>query len=131
MSVSYIVFKTNLLVLIAFTLATNLPDAFFLITSFFTTSISLLKSRGTDANLSIYNLSNSVFRLAKFVFNVKLEISMWNFFDIFFCYIIWKINFNINISIKRFMRFWKILTHFYTLKLYSLIWLSLFLSIQS
>ena len=62
--------------LIAFTLATNLPDAFFLITSFFTTSISLLKSRGTDANLSIYNLSNSVFRLAKFVFNVKLEISM-------------------------------------------------------
>ena len=61
-------------------------------TSFLTTSPNLLKSVGTGANLSISNLSalvfnllklfgklpnisTSVFKLAKFVFNAKLEVS--------------------------------------------------------
>ena len=59
--VSYLVFKTNPLVSILFTLATNLSYAVFLTTSFFTTSLSLLKSTGTGANLSISSLSTSVF----------------------------------------------------------------------
>ena len=40
---------------------TNLSYSIFLATSFFTTSPSLLKSTGTGANLSISNLSTSVF----------------------------------------------------------------------
>ena len=44
-------------------------------TSFFTASLSLLKSTGTGANLSISNLSYSVFKSAKFVFNAKLDVS--------------------------------------------------------
>ena len=63
---SYSVFKTNPLVSILFTLVTNLSYAVFLTTSFFTTSLSLLKSTGTGTNLSISNLSTSVFKLAKF-----------------------------------------------------------------
>ena len=47
----------------------------FLTTSFFTTSLSLLKSTETGANLSMSNLSTSVFRLAKFVFSAKFEVS--------------------------------------------------------
>ena len=47
----------------------------FLITSFFTTLLNLLKSTGTGANLSMSNLSTSVFKLAKFVFSAKLEVS--------------------------------------------------------
>ena len=62
------------LVSILFTFATNLSFAGFL-TSFFTTSLSLLKSTGIGANLSRSNLSTSVFRLAKFVFSAKLEVS--------------------------------------------------------
>ena len=42
LSVSYLVFKTNALVSILFTLATNLSYTVFLRTSFFTTSLSLL-----------------------------------------------------------------------------------------
>ena len=38
-------------------------------------SFSLLKSTGTCTNLSISNLSTSVFKLAKFAFNAKLEVS--------------------------------------------------------
>ena len=56
----YLVFKTNVLVSILFTLATNLSYKVFLTTSFFTSSFSLLKSTGTGTNLSISNLSNSV-----------------------------------------------------------------------
>ena len=70
---SYSVFKRNPLVSILFTLATNLSYTVFLTTSFFTTSLSLLKSTGTGANLSISNLS--IFKLAKFDFNAKLEVS--------------------------------------------------------
>ena len=61
-------------------------------TSFSTTSLNVFKSVGTGANLSISNLSalvfnllnlffklpnlsTSVFKLAKFVFNAKLEVS--------------------------------------------------------
>ena len=39
-------------------------------------SLNLLKSTGTGASLSMFNLSTSVFRLAKFVFSTKLELSM-------------------------------------------------------
>ena len=47
-----------------FTSATNLSYTVFLTTSFFTTSLSLLKSTGTGTNLLISNLSTSVFKLA-------------------------------------------------------------------
>ena len=55
-----------------FSLATNLSYLVFLTTSFFTKSLSLLKSAGTGVNLSIFNLSTSVFKLAKFDFSAKL-----------------------------------------------------------
>ena len=42
---------------------------------FFTATLSLLKSAGTGANLSMSNLSTSVFRLAKFVVSGKFEVS--------------------------------------------------------
>ena len=57
---SYLVFKTNPPVSIFFTLATNLSNAVFL---------------ATGTNLSISNLSTSVFKLAKFDFSAKLEVS--------------------------------------------------------
>ena len=44
------------------------------------TSLSLLKSTGTGANLSISYLSTSVFKLPKFVFNAKLEVSTCEIF---------------------------------------------------
>ena len=55
-----------------FTLATNLSYTVFLTTSFFTTLLSFAKSLGTCVNLSISNLSTSVFKLAKFHFSAKL-----------------------------------------------------------
>ena len=64
-----------MLVSILFTFVTNLSYTAFLTTSFFATSLSLLKSTGTGANLSMSNLSTSVFRLAIFVFSEKLEVS--------------------------------------------------------
>ena len=63
-----------------FTLATDLSYTAFLTTSFFTTSLSLLKSTGMGANLSISNLLTSVFKLAKFAFNAKLEVSTCEIF---------------------------------------------------
>ena len=74
LSSSYLVFKTNLLVLILFTLATNLSYTVYLTTSFFTTSLSVPKSIGTGTNLSISNLSISDFKLSKFDFSTKLEV---------------------------------------------------------
>ena len=74
LSVSHLFFKTNPLVSMLFTLATNLSYSF-LTTSFFATSLTLLKSTGTGTNLSISNSSTSVFKLAKFDFNAKLEVS--------------------------------------------------------
>ena len=59
------------------TLVTNLSHGAFLttpfFTAFFTTSFSLLKSTRAGTKFSISNLSISVFRLAKFVFNTKLQ----------------------------------------------------------
>ena len=51
LSVSYLVFKTNPLMSILFTFATSLSYTDLLTTSFFTTSLSLLKSTGTGTNL--------------------------------------------------------------------------------
>ena len=51
-----------------------------MITSFFTTSLSLLKSTGTGTSLSMSNLSTSVFKLPKFVFNAKLDASTCEMF---------------------------------------------------
>ena len=76
MSVSYLVFKTNSLVSLLFTFVTNLFYTVFLITSFFTTFLSLPKSTGTGLDLSISNLSSLVFKLAKFDFSAKLEVSI-------------------------------------------------------
>ena len=76
----YLVFKTNPLVSILFTLVTNLSCTVFLTTSFFTTLISLLKSIGTVTDVSISNLSASVFKLAKFDFSAKLEVTTWDIF---------------------------------------------------
>ena len=73
MSTSYLVFKTNSLESIDFTFSTNLSYTIFLTTWFFATSLSLLESTGTATNLSISNLSTSVFKLAKFDFSAKLE----------------------------------------------------------
>ena len=75
LSVSYLVFKTKTLVSLLFTLATNLSHAVFLTTSFLTTSLSSLKSTRTGPNLSLSYLSSSVFKLSKFVFNSKFEVS--------------------------------------------------------
>ena len=43
----------------------------------FTTSLNLLKLKETGTNLSMSNLSTSVFRLAKFVFSAKPEVSTY------------------------------------------------------
>ena len=61
------------LVSILSTFATNLSYTVFLTTSFFTTVLSLLKSAGTVANLSIPNLSTSVFKLDKIVLMQSLK----------------------------------------------------------
>ena len=61
----YLVFRKNPVVPILFTLVTNLSYEDVLATSFFTTSLSLLKSTGTGINLSLFNLSTSAFKLTK------------------------------------------------------------------
>ena len=71
LSVSSVVFKTNVVSMLA-TFATNFSYTVFLTTSFFTTLLSFAKSLGTGVNLSISNLSTSVFKLAKFHFSTKL-----------------------------------------------------------
>ena len=80
LSALYLVFTTNPLVLILSSLATNLLYTSFLTPSFFTASLSLLKSIRTGTNLLKSNLSTSVFNLAKFVFNAKLEVSTCEIF---------------------------------------------------
>ena len=90
---------------------TNLLYSVFLTTSFVTASENLLKSTGMATSLSISNLSTSVFKLAKFDFSAKLLTRTCDtFLNQFFC-IIRYINFNINVSAKRFIPFRKILTH--------------------
>ena len=72
LSTSYVVFKTNPVVSMLFTLATNLSYTVCLTTSFFTIVLSLAKSLVTGINLSISNLSTLVFKLAKLDFRAKL-----------------------------------------------------------
>ena len=66
---------TNPLVSILFPFATNLSYAVFLVTSNFTTSLSLLKSAGTGINFSISNLSTSAFKLTKADFAATLDVN--------------------------------------------------------
>ena len=75
LSTTYLVFKRNPLVSILFTWLTNFLYSVFLITPFFTTLDNLLKSTGTIFSLSVSNISTSVFKLAKFVFNENSKCS--------------------------------------------------------
>ena len=76
----YLDLNTKSLGSILSTFATNLLYAVFLTTSFFTTSLNLLKTTGIGVNLSISNLSTSVFRSGKLVFSAKLEVSSCEIF---------------------------------------------------
>ena len=76
----YLVFNTKSLVSILSTFATNSLYTVFLTTSFFTTLLNLLKSTGIGINLSMSNLSASIFKLDKLVFNPKLEVSTCEIF---------------------------------------------------
>ena len=76
LSASYLVFKKNPLISIFFTLVTNLSDLVALITSFLTTLLSLLQSIFKFFNFSTSIFSTSVFRVAKFDFSAKLEVSI-------------------------------------------------------
>ena len=69
---SYVVFKTNPVVSMLSTFAINLFYLVFLATSFFTTLLNLAKSLETAVSFAMSNLSTSVFKLARFVFDVKL-----------------------------------------------------------
>ena len=71
-SVSYLVCRKNPVVSILYTVLTNLLHSVFLTTSFFTALLNLVKSLGTGINLAISNLSTSVFKLARFLFDTKL-----------------------------------------------------------
>ena len=73
LSVLYLVFKTNPLVLTLFTLATNLSNTVFLTTSFLTTWLSLFKS--AVFNLSTSILPISAFKQAKSYFAINLDVS--------------------------------------------------------
>ena len=75
----YLDLNTKSLGSILSTFATNLLYTVFL-TSFFTTSLNLLKTTGIGVNLSISNLSTSVFRSGKLVFSAKLEVSSCEIF---------------------------------------------------
>ena len=55
-----------------FTLATNLSFSVLLTATVFITLRSSDKSLGSGVNLSVYSLSTSVFKLAKFYFSAKL-----------------------------------------------------------
>ena len=79
----YLVFNTKSLVSILSTFATNLLYTVFLTTWFYTTLLNLLKSAGIGTNLSISNLSTSVFKLDKLGFNAKLEVSTGEIFLMF------------------------------------------------
>ena len=72
---SYLVFYSKSLLPILATFATNLSYSVFLKTSFVTTLLNLLTSSGRGFNLSMPNLSTSVFKLAKFFFDAKLKVS--------------------------------------------------------
>ena len=72
---SYLIYETKFVVLILFTLVTNLSCSVFLQRHFlvyYYILVYLEKSLGTGVNLSISNLSTSAFKLARFVFDAKL-----------------------------------------------------------
>ena len=71
-SFSYLVLLTKFVASILSAFMTNLLYSVFLTTLFFTTSDNVLKSTGTSTSLSIFDLSTSVFKLAKFDFSAKL-----------------------------------------------------------
>ena len=75
--VSYLVFKTNSVVLMLSTFVTNyiILYSVFLTTSFFITLLTLAKSSGTGVNFTMSILCTSVFKLAKFLFNAELPSS--------------------------------------------------------
>ena len=108
-----------------FTFSADLSYRAFLTTSFLATSLSLLNSTGTGANLTMSNLSTLVFRLAKFVFSAKLEVSTSYIFQICFCCIVGRIIFNVNIPSKTSKWLRKVLTHFYTREFHSRSFLSI------
>ena len=54
------------------TFSTNLSYSVFLATSFFPTLLNLAKSSGSGVSFAMSNLSTSVFKLARFVFDAKL-----------------------------------------------------------
>ena len=80
LSALHLVFQTNPPVSILFTSAINLSYTVFLTNSFHTALFNLLKSTGTGTDLTMSNLSTSVFKLAKFVFSAKLEVSTCEIF---------------------------------------------------
>ena len=69
-------FKTNPLVSLLFTFATNLLCNVFLTILLFTILLSLLKSIGKGFKLSISIFSTSAFKLAKSDFAANLEVSI-------------------------------------------------------
>ena len=69
-------FKTNPLVSLLFTFATNLLCNVFLTILLFTILLSLLKSIGKGFKLSISIFSTSAFKLVKSDFAANLEVSI-------------------------------------------------------
>ena len=80
LSVFYLVFNTKSVVSRLSTFATNLSHTAFLTTSFSTTLLSLLKSTGTVTNLSMPNLSTSVFKLANLFLVQNLKYQLVKYF---------------------------------------------------
>ena len=114
LSVPHLVFKTNSLVSILFTLVANLLYTAFLATSFLLTSLNLRKPTRTGTKLSKFNLSTSAFKLAKFVFRVTLG-----------CQHVLRsvLLHNLKKSILTLMflpKFLKVLSHFYTMSFLSI-----------
>ena len=70
-----VLFNNNQVVSILSTFVFKVLKSVFLVTSFFTTLLNLVKSSETLFNLSVSILSISVFNLAKFVFDGKVLIS--------------------------------------------------------
>ena len=72
---SYLVFKTNSLVLIAFAFATNSSYTFSITTSLFTALLSHLNQQEQVFDLSTFILFTSAFKLAWSDFAARLDVS--------------------------------------------------------
>ena len=115
-SVSYLVFKANLLVSILFTFSANLSYTVFWQHHFLLYCLVYLNQQKQvlTCQYLVYLLH---FLNWLNLFKCKTwSINMWNNFDICFCCIVRQINFNINISTKWFLWFSKVLAHFYMRK---------------